>query len=51
MNVRNERQPTFYPVSFMLIKEFKQEKPSGCKQCGKPSLVRVPFMHLKGLMV
>jgi hypothetical protein len=49
MNLRNERQPTFYPLSFIPIKNAKK-KPSGFKQCGKLSLVLVHFMHLKELM-
>jgi hypothetical protein len=31
INVRNEEKPTLYSVSVILIKEHKQDKPSGCK--------------------
>jgi hypothetical protein len=49
MSVRNERQSTLYPV--ILIKKLTQDKPNGCKQCGKHSSVLVPFMQLKELMM
>jgi hypothetical protein len=51
MNVRNERQPTLYPVSFIVIKKLTQDKQNGSKRYGKPALVLVPFMHLKELMM
>jgi hypothetical protein len=51
MNVRNERQPTLYPVSFIVIKKLTQDKQNGSKRYGKPALVLVPLMHLKELMM
>jgi hypothetical protein len=51
MNVRNERQPILYPVSYIVIRKLTQDKQNGNKRYGKPAVVLVPFMHLKELMM